>query len=178
MRLLAATGVLQARARGRTPSRCRARVPDVLALDLLRRFSEEGVEGVVGQADAAVGIEHDERLAHRLDNGQRRVARLQQLVALPDRSMSTATIVAPSMRSSAVRNGQHAQHPPAAVAVADLALPRLNRGNHLVDDRRDAVDGQRELDVLDRSSDVGRQQVERLLRRGCQAAERAGRARR
>lgn len=46
----------------------------------------------------------------------------------------------------------------------------MSRCHYILDGGRDAIDGERELDVLERSSDIGREQVERLLRRRCQAA--------
>ena len=108
-----------------------AGLPKGLALDLPGRFSEQGIEGVVGQPDATIGVQDDQRLADRLDDRQRVVARLDQFVAVADEididgddGGAVDAVVAGAKR-------QYAQHPPSPVAIADVALPGLHRARSL-----------------------------------------------
>ena len=67
-------------------SRRRGRCPRAAAFHLVGRGAEQPVKRLVGQADPAVGVEHDQWLTHRLNDRQRIVARLlQSWLASPDR---------------------------------------------------------------------------------------------
>ena len=85
--------------------------------------------------------------------------------------MSTATIVAPSMRLSAVRNGSTRsshQRPSRSRTSRSHGCTEAITCSMIA---ADAVDRERELDVLERTADVGRQQVEGPLRGRRQPAD-------
>ena len=160
-------------------SRRRARSPRVSRPSICAAVSSNSaVERFVRQADAAVGIEHDERFANGLHDRQRVVARLHEIVV----TLDGVDIDGDERRAvDAVVGGEirpHAQHPPPALSVRDLTLAGLPGADDGLNRGADVVNVEEELDVVDRPPDVGRQQVEGPVRRGRESPDRRDRGRR
>src|SRR6266568_2098521 len=139
-----------------------AQLIDKLAFRFFPAGQELFIEGLVGAGHAQVPLQRQKRVPHHLDHLLQAALELVDVDQREDRAVNRVVL-------GAIR--PDAQGVPMAGSVTHLALPRLKRFDHFQNHPVEVRHVEADLDVTEAAPDIGRDQVEELLRGGSKAPD-------